>query len=494
VFGLNGRLVTLFVVAIVSVLAVARVADILLRPLLEGLALFCEHDLTTGDCRVISRVTQRVAPLFSKGRIQSLLNLAALFGGPDRAFSVGHTTILQEARKSIEWRERKALLLEQPIAADNGYLLGYLAVKGMHADLAGRCPALFDPELFFITVVHHFMDDHPLTEILLRFRDKMTEPADAYLSLGEDVGDLFTRFQDLCDELYANTAKIASTAMEYATETTAPRQPDGHTQLLMGLRTTGTFNIAWPRLMKHRLDFRFSFQDVIIYLKRDGEALVLDRTTRQEICRVTAVSGFRPVQWDANDEHIEFEGSIEAVHLRDVRTSVICVLGHYGLIAVFDCEKQQWNLPDQVEMLDDMPSAVAVEGAMHAFAEWQSRTNDRDGIHQVIEHYEQQARDAVDLLYPQLMCNGWVTERRKRLVDALKERGVFSLYEETDERRVSELSLAAGVGSLLENVALNMGLEAAELTDLVLCLNEKSKSRSGFEPFEMRGRFIRSRL
>jgi hypothetical protein len=113
---------------------------------------------------------------------------------------------------------------------------------------------------------------------------------------------------------------------------------------------------------------------------------------------------------------------------------------------------------------------------------------------EVIEDYEQQAREAVQLLYPQLICNGWVAERRERLVDALKERGVLSLYEAADESRVSELSLSAGVGSLLETAAHKMGLEADALTSLVSCLNEKSKNRSGFEAFEMRGRVIRSRI
>ncbi len=39
-------------------LAVAEAARTLLQPLLEGLALFCEHDLYTGNSPVISRVTE----------------------------------------------------------------------------------------------------------------------------------------------------------------------------------------------------------------------------------------------------------------------------------------------------------------------------------------------------------------------------------------------------------------------------------------------------
>jgi len=480
----------------------ARVANILFQPLLEGLALFCEHDLIAGENPVISRVTQRVAPLFTKGRIQSLLKLdsnailqLAALGGADRAFSIAHTAMLQQARRSKQWLERKTLLLGQPIGGNNRYLLGYLAVKGMHATLASVCQALVDPELFFVSVVHHFMSDQALTEILLRLRKKITDPAEAYLWIGKDTGDLFTRFQDLCDELYRNPGRIAKTAMECATSSAElGHQPDANLQFLMGFRTVGTINIAWPRLMKHRLDFRFSFQDVIIRLAKDGEAAVCERTTGKEICRITSVHSCRPAIWESGKEYIEFEGSVEGVHLRDIRTTVVCILGHNGLIAVLDCETRKWNLPKLVEMLDDMPSAVAVEGAMHAFAEWQSRTKNCGEISEMIEHYEQQACDAVDLLYPQLACNGWVADRRRRLVDSLKDRGVLGMYEASDESTISELSLAAGIGSLVEAVTQSMGLHRDEFNELVSRLNGISESRSGFEPFIISGELIRSRL
>jgi hypothetical protein len=122
--------------------------------------------------------------------------------------------MLREARQTDQWIENKSLLLGQPIAGPNRYLLGYLAVKGTHATLASECPALIDPELFFLVVVRHFMQDSMLTDILLRFRNKMQDPVEAYVSLGHDVGDLFNRFQDLCGEFYADPQGLISKTLE----------------------------------------------------------------------------------------------------------------------------------------------------------------------------------------------------------------------------------------------------------------------------------------
>jgi hypothetical protein len=168
----------------------------------------------------------------------------------------------------------------------------------------------------------------------------------------------------------------------------------------------GTFNIAWPRLTKHRQEFRFSFQPVLIRLARNGEAIILDSSGGLEICRVTTVKSCRPFDWEDKSD-IEFEGSIEAVQLRDLHTFIVRILGHDGLVALFDCESGQWNPEQLVELLDDMPSAIAVEGAMHVFAKWQSETKGHGGVREAIDFYEKQIHQAVDHLYHQLMCRGW---------------------------------------------------------------------------------------
>ena len=489
--------------------AVALVANIVLQPLLEGIALFSEHDLFTGASPVISRVTQRVAPLFSHGRMSSLLSLDrdilralgaenpdALYSLAHTAYSLAHTAVLKQARCSGEWTERKRLLLSQPLRGSNRYLLGYLAVKGMHAALVPICPELSDPELFFVAVVRHFLHDKPLTSILLRFRNRLDDPEAAYLALGEDMNDLLIRFQDLCDELYSNAGRVAQEAIESVVGPSSLNagRPEAGDELLMALRTVGTFNIVWPRLMKHRQDFRFSFQRVSIRLAKNGEATILDSSGSQEICRVIAVDGITPSDWEEDRPYVEFEGSIEAIQLRDLNTFVVCILNHDRLVAVFDCRTGQWNSEQLVELLGDMPSAIAVEGAMYAFAEWQSKTRGQDRICETIDFYEKQAREAVDHLYPQLVCRGWEASKRERFVEAFDSRGVFSCCQAQDEGPLAELSLTAGLGCSIADAAQIMKTTGPELRQLVSKFNEAYKQVCGFEPFALTDNLIRSRV
>jgi hypothetical protein len=141
-----------------------------------------------------------------------------------------------------------------------------------------------------------------------------------------------------------------------------------------------------------------------------------------------------------------------------------------------------------------MPSAIAVEGAMHAFAEWQSRTRGREGVREAIEFYETQARQAVDLVYPQLMCRGWETNRRDRVTQAFDTRGVFSIYRTEDEFRLAKLSLATGLFSPIEYAAQVMELERDKLSQLVAQFNETSRQACGFEPFILTNEIIASRI
>lgn len=114
-----------------------------------------------------------------------------------------------------------------------------------------------------------------------------------------------------------------------------------------------------------------------------------------------------------------------------------------------------------------MPSAIAVEGAMHAFAEWQSKIKDPDGVREAMDFYEKKAREAVDHLYPQLICHGWEASRRDRFVNAFDTRGVFSCYRVEDEDWLAKISLMAGLGCSIEEAAQMMEITGHELRQLV---------------------------
>ncbi|MDX0775298.1 hypothetical protein GOD44_12570 [Sinorhizobium medicae] len=483
-------------------LAIASAASIVFQPLLEGLAVFCEHDLTTGDGHVISRVTQRVAALFSKGRIPDLFSdgreLARCVAeiGPQPVFSRGHTEILRLARLSNDWTERKRLLLSQPLKDKARYLLGYLAVKGIYGALITRCPDLADPELFFVTIVRHFLHDKVLSEIMLRFRNQTDDPRKAYSALNVDIDNFLTRFQDMLQELYADTANIAKTAVEHILRPTSAEEERvvSANDSFARLRTVGTFNIAWPHLLEHRQEFRFSFQPVVIRLTQDGTASIAESSGSREILRVQAVKNCLPAHWKPGESDEPFEGSIEAVQLRETWASVVCVLAHDGLVAVFDCDSGEWNRADLVEKLDHMPSAVAVEGAMHAFHEWQSRTRGEGDVRNAIAYCEEQANQAVDLIYRQLMCHGKQARGRDRVAAAFDARGIYSIYAAEDEDLLARLSLAAGLFNSLRGVADTLELEVDQVVAHAKRYNDIARSTCGYEPFMLTDTHIGSRI
>lgn len=131
---------------------------------------------------------------------------------------------------------------------------------------------------------------------------------------------------------------------------------------------------------------------------------------------------------------------------------------------------------------------------MHAFAQWQTRTGDRDAIREMLAFYRRQSIDSVDLLYPQLACNGWKAPERERFMRAFAPNGVLSIYDSVDHEAVAKLSLQAGLLSPIADVARNMQTSPDELKQLVTRLNRIATSACGFQPFMLNDAFIFSRV
>ena len=100
-------------------------------------------------------------------------------------------------------------------------------------------------------------------------------------------------------------------------------------------------NIAWPRLLKHRSDFIFSFQAIAIDVDQTVEITISDPTNGENI----------PLNARAFEKAARgsFLGSIEALILRDFSV-VVCVLALDGLVAVLDCNSGIWNPQNLVEI------------------------------------------------------------------------------------------------------------------------------------------------
>lgn len=486
-------------------LAVLQAARTLLTPLAEGLALFAEYDLTCGPAPILSHVSQHAMMLFTKGRLPKLLDglraaplRAAVQPHSDDALSRTHTALLEEARRQPAWLERKAHLLSQPIDGPHRYLLGYLAVKAMYGALSKRVVEPMDPEAFFLLLIRHFFHDEELAQALANLLPGNAEPQEAYLRVGMDLQGVTERIQDLFDALYADTKGAIAHALQplLASSGALPltcedadaiegRLPQD-LEFLLGMRTVGMLNVAWPRLMKHRPEFRFSCLAAEIEVTADGIAIVRAGKERREVLRTPAV---------VNADRGVFEGTVEAIRLRNIRTTVICVLSSHGLVAVLDCDTGKWNSPELCDHLDDLPSAIAVEGAMHAHAEQHILVGNGDAISGMLQDYQRQTDQFTLSMYLQLACPGWQAPRRQKIFELMSEKGIAGLFGDSERFcRACQISSLVGLASSVEAVAQALETNVEDFTAEIDVINAEARDAGFFAPFKLHNGLLLSMI
>lgn len=486
-------------------LAVFQTARTLLTPLAEGLALFAEHDLICGPAPILSNVSQHAMLLFTKGRLSRLLDglcvaplRAAVQPQSEDVLSRTHTALLEEARRHSAWLERKAHLLSQPIDGPHRYLLGYLAVKAMYRALSKSVGELMDPEAFFLLLIRHFFHNEELAQTLANLIPDNVEPQEAYLRVGVDLQGVVERIQDLFDALYADTKEaIAHALLPLLTTSGAlpltredPHATEGRLPLdldfLLGIRTVGMLNVAWPRLMKHRPEFRFSCLAVEVEVTADGIAIVRAGKESKEVLRTPAV---------VNADRGVYEGTVEAIRLRNIRTTVICVLSSHGLVAVLDCDTGKWNAPELSDHLDDLPSAIAVEGAMHAHAEQHDLVGHCGTIRDMLQGYQRQADQGALSMYLQLACPGWQAPRRQTIFELTSEKGLAGLFGDGERfLRVCQISSLVGLASNVESVAQALETNVKDFMAEIDGINAEARDAGGFPPFELHNRWLLSMI
>jgi hypothetical protein len=176
----------------------------LLRPLLEGMALFAEHDLFPGSAAIASTLSGWIALLF-------LIRLDHLPTDPDPAWIDRATQEFFLNSRSIpslegsqSWAASKASLLLQPLALKGGgYLAGYLTVKNLWKTASQRVPALADADLFFMYFYSLIFDDYTLVEILF----------DDHISEAKRAKQMFNRLRERLELL--NDDSLADRVADY---------------------------------------------------------------------------------------------------------------------------------------------------------------------------------------------------------------------------------------------------------------------------------------
>ncbi|KAA8880318.1 hypothetical protein F3087_42015 [Nocardia colli] len=189
-----------------------------LRPLIEGLALFAEFDANTVGSPVATAPMLAAINLFS-GKAPHILgpaadgDLAPLAG--DRAatlaMSLPISVHLRTIRVSAAGIRRKVNVLATGLTDDpDGYLLGYLGVKSMWRDLRRGCHRLYNETDLALAVLRgFFFEDRRLVDILLGSGEK-----DMGKLANRIVGHVSGRVRELARVTEADVARIEAMILD----------------------------------------------------------------------------------------------------------------------------------------------------------------------------------------------------------------------------------------------------------------------------------------
>lgn len=150
---------------IVHDVAATELAYNLLRPLLEGMALFAEFDAYPGDSEVWASPGRWAGSLFLPLEEDHPLELT---GPPLIQYTNERIReTLLAYRGSADAARRKTSVLMQPLGDEHGHLSGYWTVKKLWYQASTRTPLLRDRDLFLSFLRHWVFEDWVLIGTLL---------------------------------------------------------------------------------------------------------------------------------------------------------------------------------------------------------------------------------------------------------------------------------------------------------------------------------------
>ena len=471
-------------------LLVLRWTQRVFQPLLEGLAVFAEHDIGWSASSCQSQPLLDASSLYlARDAFSSVAS--AVFSGPldeagwKRAVSdlgavVGDSidSRLKKARSSRRWVAEKENLLRQPLMGSMGgapYLLGYLAVKRAFLKVRHGEPARSDPDGFLLLMLHHWFCDENLARAMLDVND--VDPIRVQLTLGA----IEERVQDRWEQLYRSPRSAAASAMASLVHRGGvSAQPPFDLQFLLGIRAL-QFSLPTraPRFFKHRLVLRHGALSVGLRVNDDARtASVLPSKGGPALFQCPLVRNA-----DVNAR----SGTIELVRSGDRRFDALLVLGGDGLVAAWDQRERVWNSPDLVEVFDDLPSSEQALDAELAVqnTRWEETWNS-PGLAGLYEHQVAQAAELCGSTYLQIAFPGAKSGERKRISSVLGERGFADLFNEPGAlSKLARYSLAfGGRGAPVGEVAAATGTTPKILLEEVGAINSRARFVLGVDLFE----------
>lgn len=325
----------------------------LLRPMLEGLALFAEFDAVSGNVPVATWSMQTAALLFGKDDMND-----AIVRREDGLAPLKRK--LESLRLSAPMVRKKKELLSCSILDNEGYLLGYLLIKVIWNDLVARAPIWNHSDLFVAFLNDYFFNDFHLAELLV--------PMPSH-GRGDDV-EMFPHYlHNRLVLLSKNFTSYVQDFLPWFHNRSNPRpRYQGHSgaveqrlQLCWTFRTLRNLHFYTPDFLATRNIPRILVASATVSITTTGtfEAAFDDGCPP---LRGPALDAGRPADGSAADG----PGSVEAILLlpdrnRRIPRLALCIFLDKDLVATFDPETGQFNEPELAQACDKMASFLALE-------------------------------------------------------------------------------------------------------------------------------------
>lgn len=325
----------------------------LLRPVLEGLALFAEFDAISGKVPVASWSQQTAATLFCMNDLH-----AAVLRGDDPLAPLKQK--LETLRMSPLIVSKKKALLSRSIFDQDGYLLGYMLVKMIWNDLVARAPLWNHSDIFQAFLSDYFFNDFHLAKLLVPMPSEFVQ---------DELEQLPNYLHNRVVLLSKDFAPFAQQFLLWFHNRSNPRpsyqsfSEAGHKELefLWTARTLRSLHFHTPDFQTTRGIPRVLVAPATVRISEEGgfEAVFDDGFPPM---RGPALEAGRPSDGSATVG----DGSVEAVILlpengRRSPRLFLCVLLDKDLVATFDPLTGEFNDPDAAEACDKLASYLALE-------------------------------------------------------------------------------------------------------------------------------------
>lgn len=456
----------------------------LLRPLLEGLALFVEHDAISGAVPIASWSQQIANDLFCGGDM-----FAALLRGDDVLAPLKQK--LETLRQNQNRISEKKRLLRRSLEDNDGYLLGYMLVKMIWNDLVARAPIWNHSDVFQAFLTDYFFNDYYLAKMLVPLPSEEREELVVEIEVITNylhnrlilLSKSFTAFaQEFVPWLHDNSNPRPSYQSFSSTE---------QKELLLRwtIRTSRSLHWHTPDFLTTRGIARVLVAPAKVKVDKEGRfEAVFDKGFPSILG--PAMNAGRP----SDGSEAIGDGSVEAVillpnnHRRSIRL-LLCVLLDKDLIATFNPLTGKFNDLDANDPCDNLASYLAIESfcvmveqelVFPEGSETQSRIEALKG--------SEGRKRMLDLWAPFALCPDIDESDRPESYRLFQQAGLKGALSLTD----SQMSLLSRVSLLpIDSRTPSSSTLSAQEIQMIDEINAKSIQILGFRLLNLEGQTLR---